>query len=46
MVHLGKADVYVVDDDWGVKTVDGSLTAHYEHTIAITEDGYQILTTL
>ena len=46
MVHLGKADVYVVDDDWGVKTLDGSLTAHYEHTIAITEDGYQILTTL
>ena len=46
MVHLGKAEVYVVDDDWGVKTVDGSLTAHYEHTIAITEDGYQIMTTL
>ena len=46
MVHLGKAEVYVMDDDWGVKTVDGSLTAHYEHTIAITEDGYQILTTL
>ena len=46
MVHLGKAEVYVVDDDWGVKTVDGSLTAHYEHTIAITEDGYLILTAL
>ena len=46
MVHLGKADVYVIADGWGVKTLDKSLTAHYEHTIAITEDGYQILTTL
>ena len=46
MVHLGKADVYVVADGWGVKTLDKSLTAHYEHTIVITEDGYQILTTL
>ncbi len=46
MVHLGKADVYVLDDEWGVKTLDGSLAAHYEHTIAITKDGYQILTTL
>lgn len=46
MVHLGKADVYVISDGWGVKTVDHSLTAHYEHTIVITEDGYQILTTL
>ena len=46
MVHLGKADVYVADDDWGVITQDHSLTAHYEHTIAITEDGYLILTAL
>lgn len=46
MVHLGKADVYVIADGWGVKTLDKSLTAHYEHTIAITEDGYMILTTL
>lgn len=46
MVHLGKADVYVESDGWGVRTLDHSLTAHYEHTIAITEDGYQILTTL
>lgn len=46
MVHLGKAEVYVLDDDWGVKTLDGSLAAHYEHTIAITENGYQIMTTL
>lgn len=46
MVHLGKAEVYVINDGWGVKTLDKSLTAHYEHTIAITEDGYEILTTL
>lgn len=46
MVHLGKAEVYVLDDDWGVKTLDHSLAAHFEHTIAITEDGYEIMTTL
>ena len=46
MVHLGKADVIVLDDGWGVVTKDHSLSAHYEHTIAITEDGYQIMTTL
>lgn len=46
MVHLGKAEVYVLNDEWGVKTLDHTLAAHYEHTIAITEDGYQIMTTL
>lgn len=46
MVHLGKPDVYVIDDDWGVKTKDHSLAAHFEHTIAITKDGYEIMTTL
>lgn len=46
MVHLGKADVIVLDDGWGVVTKDHSLTAHFEHTIAITDDGYEIMTTL
>jgi len=46
MVHLGKAAVEVLDDDWGVVTKDHSLSAHFEHTIAITEDGYEIMTTL
>ena len=46
MVHLGKADVDVLSDGWGVVTKDHSLTAHFEHTIAITENGYEIMTTL
>ncbi len=46
MVHMGKSDVIVLDDDWGVVTADHSLAAHYEHTIVITKDGYEILTSL
>ena len=46
MLNLGKDDVYVLDDDWTVVTRDGSLAAHYEHTIVITSDGYEILTKL
>lgn len=44
MLTLGKSDIYILDDDWGIKTLDGSPSAHYEHTIAVTEDGYEILT--
>ena len=44
MAHLGKAEVKVMDDNWTVKTADHSLAAHYEHTVAITEDGYEIMT--
>ena len=44
MAHLGKAEVKVMDDNWAVKTADHSLAAHYEHTVAITEDGYEIMT--
>ena len=33
-----------MDDNWTVKTADHSLAAHYEHTVAITEDGYEIMT--
>lgn len=46
MVHMGKAQTRVLKDGWTVVTKDGSLTAHYEHTIAITKNGYEILTTL
>lgn len=46
MVHLGGPEVYVLEDGWGVKTKDHSLAAHFEHTIAITKDGYEIMTTL
>ena len=44
MAHLGKAEVKVMSDDWTVKTADHSLAAHYEHTVAITDDGYEIMT--
>ena len=44
MVTLGGADVDVLDDDWTVVTVDGRPAAHFEHTIAITEDGPVVLT--
>jgi methionyl aminopeptidase len=44
MVNLGNDDVRVLDDEWTVVTSDGSISAHYEHTIAILEDGVEILT--
>ena len=44
MLTFGKRDVYLLDDGWGVKTEDGSKAAHYEHTVLVTEDGYEILT--
>src|SRR5690606_6880365 len=44
MVNIGERYVRTLQDDWTVVTVDGSLCAHFEHTIAITTDGYEILT--
>lgn len=44
MVNMGDYRVKVLDDDWTTVTVDGKLSAHYEHTIAITPDGPKILT--
>ncbi len=44
MLTFGHRDVYVLDDEWTVKTLDHSPAAHYEHTILVTEDGYEILT--
>ncbi|MBQ8648653.1 MAG: type I methionyl aminopeptidase [Clostridia bacterium] len=46
MVNLGKPGVRVLPDGWTVLTQDGSLSAHFEHTIAITADGPQIMTVL
>jgi methionyl aminopeptidase len=43
MVNMGGWEVKVLNDDWTVVTVDGSLSAHFEHTIAITSDGPVIL---
>lgn len=44
MLNLGLRNVYQLDDGWTIKTIDGSSAAHYEHTVLITEDGYEILT--
>jgi methionyl aminopeptidase len=43
-VNLGSAAVRMLDDGWTAVTVDGSLSAHFEHTVAITADGPEILT--
>lgn len=44
MVNAGKPDIRTLDDKWTVVTVDGSLSAHFEHTVAIEPDGPRILT--
>ena len=44
MVNAGRYEVCVLDDDWTVVTEDGSLAAHYENTVLVTRDGYEILT--
>ncbi|MDD3383502.1 MAG: type I methionyl aminopeptidase [Bacilli bacterium] len=46
MVHQGSKETKVLSDDWTVVTVDGKLSAHYEHTIIINSTGYEILTKL
>lgn len=44
MINAGRADVRSLDDGWTVVTADGSLSAHFEHTVAITADGPRVLT--
>ena len=44
MFNLGGDDVFVADDNWTVRTSDGALSAHFENTIAVTEEGPEILT--
>jgi methionyl aminopeptidase len=46
MVTAGRPDVEVLDDGWSVVSADGSLSAHVEHTIAITDNGPEVLTRL
>jgi len=46
MINMGLSDVKVMPDGWTVLTKDGSLSAHFEHTIVITPDGPKILTKL
>jgi methionyl aminopeptidase len=44
MVNAGGVATKLLDDGWTVKTADGSLSAHFEHTIALTDDGPEVLT--
>lgn len=46
MVNVGSYDTYMLDDGWSVLTADGSLSAHFEHTIAVTDDGPEVFTVL
>ena len=45
MITAGRPDVVVEDDQWSISSADGSLSAHFEHTVAITDDGPRVLTT-
>jgi methionyl aminopeptidase len=44
MINVGSAEVKVLEDGWTAVTIDGSVSAHFEHTVAITKDGPVILT--
>ncbi|HUJ66422.1 MAG TPA: type I methionyl aminopeptidase [Acidimicrobiales bacterium] len=45
MVNAGGPETRTLDDGWAVVTADGSLSAHFEHTIVVTDDGPEVLTT-
>ena len=44
MLTLGSPEIVILDNDWTIETEDYSLSAHFEHTVAVTKDGYRILT--
>jgi methionyl aminopeptidase len=44
MINAGSPDIVVHDDEWSISTADGLLSAHFEHTVAVTEDEPRILT--
>lgn len=46
MINMGGPDVKILDDGWTAVTADGSLSAHFEHTVAITDDGPYVLSML
>jgi methionyl aminopeptidase len=46
MVNVGKPEVYIASDGWTALTVDGSLSAHFEHSVAVTDNGPDILSIL
>lgn len=44
MLTLGNEAIWLLDDDWTIVTQDGLPSAHFEHTVLVTDDGYEILT--
>lgn len=44
MLNLGTPNIYLLDDDWTIITADDKPSAHFEHTVVVTKDGYEILT--
>ncbi len=44
MINAGGPDIHLHDDEWSISTADGSLSAHFEHTVAVTSGGPRILT--
>jgi len=44
MLNLGTPNIYLLDDDWTIITADDKPSAHFEHTVLVTKDGYEILT--
>src|SRR5207237_5956482 len=45
MITAGGPDVYLHDDDWSISTADGSMAAHFEHTVAVAPDGPPLILT-
>jgi methionyl aminopeptidase len=44
MINMGRSEVKILEDGWTAVTIDGKLSAHFEHTVAVTAAGYNILT--
>jgi methionyl aminopeptidase len=44
MINAGSPEIFLHDDEWSISTADGALSAHFEHTVAITDDDPRILT--
>ena len=44
MLNLGAREIFILDDDWTIITGDNKPSAHFEHTVVVTKDGYKILT--
>ena len=44
MLNLGTSNIYILDDDWTIITADNKPSAHFEHTVLVTKDGFEILT--